>query len=436
MRKLVALIAAFAVAASLFAGCGPGGSSGEETRAITVYYLRGQEDRLREGLLKPVELDLGEDTDALHAALSAVTDEPADADCVSAFPRDVRINTYSLADGVLTVNFNSRYKAMEPYERVFAKACLVLTLCGLDEVDRVSVFVDGVPDEELLSPDVMLFSDDDESDYERQLTLYFPDTSLTFLHMELHTLTIGQSKSLCAYVLDELCRGPQSSGLARSVPEGTEVLSVKQTGDVCTVDLSYEFYTNKPDTVAGERLAVYSVVNSVCSVNGVKAVQILVDGAKLESYGHLDISSPLKYEAMLDQDSYDVQSDTVQTLYLRLESGDLAEFPVMINRDKYLTREESAIRELMNFTSSFGYYSPVSEAVELRSVTLENRTCTVVFDEKLLYTGSSERLNRSLEAIANTIASCGNSDRIVIMAGSETAFYAEMSAPDMTHVIG
>ena len=134
----------------------------------------------------------------------------------------MRINTYSLADGVLTVNFNSRYKAMEPYERVFAKACLVLTLCGLDEVDRVSVFVDGVPDEELLSPDVMLFSDDDESDYERQLTLYFPDTSPTFLHMELHTLTIGQSKSLCAYVLDELCRGPQSSGLSRSVPEGTE----------------------------------------------------------------------------------------------------------------------------------------------------------------------------------------------------------------------
>ena len=74
MRKLVALIAAFAVAAALFAGCSPGGSSGEETRAITVYYLRGQEDRLKEGLLKPVELDLGEDTDALHAALSAVTD--------------------------------------------------------------------------------------------------------------------------------------------------------------------------------------------------------------------------------------------------------------------------------------------------------------------------------------------------------------------------
>lgn len=435
MRKTAAVILAAVLLLAAFAGCGAGRGDLENAQTITVYYLRDSGERITEGLLVPCTIKLDEDSDALHAALSAVTDVPPEAGCVSAFPRDVRINSYSLSEGVLTVNFNTSYRDMEPYERVFAKACLVLTLCGMDEVDYVSVFVEGAPDEELLSPDVMLFSDDDESDYERQLTLYFPDTTLTFLHMELHTLTMGQSKSVCAYVLDELCRGPQSSGLLNPVPDGTEVISVKQTGDVCTVDLSHEFYSGRPESIAGERLAVYSIVNSLCSVNGVKAVQILIDGTRYERYGHIEISSPLKYEPMLDQESYDVRNDTVQTLFLRLDDGSLAEFPVMINRDKYLTREESALRELMNVTTTCGYYSPVSDAVELLSVTLENRVCTAVFDERLLFASGSERLNRTLEAIANTIAACGNSDRIVIMAGSETAFARQMSEPDLTHVV-
>lgn len=436
MKRAAAFLLAAVFIAAVFSGCVTSRRNDpNETQTITVYYLRDPVDRITEGLLKPCTIALDKDSDTLHAALSAVTDVPPEEGCVSAFPRDVKINSYSLAGGVLTVNFNSRYKAMAPYERVFAKACLTLTLCGLDEVDYVSVFVDGAPDEELLTPDVMLFLDDDDSDYERQLALYFPDTTLTFLHMEFHTLTMGQSKSVCAYVLDELCRGPQSSELLDPIPNGTRVLSVKQTGDVCTVDLSEEFYSERPETVAGQRLAVYSIVNSLCSVNGVKAVRILIDGSKLDKYGHIDLSSPLKYEPMLDSESYDVRNDTVQTLYLRLDDGSLAEFPVMINRDKYLTREESALRELMNVTTTCGYYSPISDAVELLSVTLENRVCTAVFDEKLLFTGSSERLNRTLEAIANTIAACGNSDRIIIMAGNETVFAKQMSTPDLTNVV-
>ena len=434
MKKLAAALLALIMTVCLLSACSDGRESEDSGPTITVYYLRAPEKRLGEGVLVPVPVHISMGSDRLHAALGAVTAEPGSGDCVAAFPQDVTINSYSIKDGVLTVNFNSAYDGMAAYEKSMARACLVMTLCGLDEVNYVSVYVDGAPAEELLSPDMILFSDLDENDYERQISLYFADSALGFLHLERHTLTIGQDKSMCAYVLDELSRGPQGRDLVQIIPEGTQVLSVKQTGDVCTVDLSHEFISSKPQTAAGERMAVYSIVDSLCSVNGVKAVQILVDGERCESYGHLDIASPLKYEPLFDQDSYDIQNDTVQQLYLRLGDGRLTEVYVMIDREKYLTREEAALRALMNVTTTCGYTSPVSDAVGLVSVTLDNRVCTVSFTEHLLIVGSIERLNRSLEAIANTVYACGNCDTVIIKAGDTVAFNRELTSPDMTHV--
>lgn len=431
-KTFLVILAALLVITAGCSAAAPGET--QEGKSITVYYLNAPDKQLADGLLRPVQLYVPEDSDSLHAALAAVSAAPEDSNCVASFPRDLRINSYSLSDGVLAVNLNSKYKQLEAYEKSVLRACLVLTLCGIDEVDSVSVYVDATPEEELLTPEDILFSDTDESDYERQISLYFADSSMTFLHMERHNLTIGQNRSICGYVVDELCRGPQGTGLAQTMPEGTEVLSVKQTGDVCTVDLSYEFYGNRIPGASAERMTVYSIVNSLCSINGVKAVQILIDGAKIDNYGHIPLSAPLKYEPLLDQDSYDIQSDTVQTLYLRIDDGSLTEFPVMINRDKYLTREETALRALMNITTTCGCYSPVSEVVELRSVTIDNRVCTAVFSETLVITGSSDRLNRTLEAIANTLYACGNADRIIIKAGDTVAFNREMDGPEMTYV--
>lgn len=434
MKRITALLIASVLTLCLLAGCGDNGESDENRPAITVYYLRSPESRLSDGLLIPVSVPVNAGSDRLHAALSAVTAAPESDECVSAFPKDVSINSYSLIDGVLTVNFGSSYEQMPPYAKSMARACLVMTLCGLDEVGFVSVFVDGAPAEQLLSPEMILFSDVDESDYERQISLYFADNALGFLHLERHTLTIGQSKSMCAYVLDELLHGPQGVELIQAIPEDTQVISVKQSGDICTVDLSHEFLAGKPRTAAGERMAVFSIVDSLCSVNGVRAVQILVEGERCESYGHLNISMPLKFEPLFDQDSYDIKNDTVQQLYLRLEDGRLTGVPVMIDREKYLTREEAALRALMNITTSCGYASPISDAVDLVSVTLDNRVCTVTFTDRLIIVGSTERLNRTLEAIANTVYACGNCGRVVIKAGDTTVFNEELDAPDMTHV--
>jgi spore germination protein GerM len=42
-------------------------------------------------------------------------------------------------------------------------------------------------------------------------------------------------------------------------------------------------------------LVVYGIVNTACSINGIKRVQILVEGKIIESLGgHLEIMEPLE----------------------------------------------------------------------------------------------------------------------------------------------
>ena len=99
--------------------------------------------------------------------------------------------------------------------------------------------------------------------------MYFPDSGNTFLVPEAHTLTIGQDKLLAEYAMDELIRGPQSEDGHSAIPAGTEILSVEQRRGVCTVNLSSSFYENRPDTAAGERLTIYSIVNTLTAIEGI-----------------------------------------------------------------------------------------------------------------------------------------------------------------------
>ena len=47
----------------------------------------------------------------------------------------------------------------------------------------------------------------------------------------------------------------------------------------------------------------------------------------------------------------------------------------------------------------------------------------------------AKTMRKAPPLIANTIAACGNSDRIIIMAGNETVFAKQMSTPDLTNVV-
>lgn len=81
-----------------------------------------------------------------------LAEPPAKSGLYSAVPKDLQINGVALADGVLTVDFNSRVMAMNSSgeQKLFVDS-LLATLFNVDEVKTVQVTVNGVPYAEALA---------------------------------------------------------------------------------------------------------------------------------------------------------------------------------------------------------------------------------------------------------------------------------------------
>ncbi|MDH7577219.1 MAG: GerMN domain-containing protein [Bacillota bacterium] len=127
----------------------------------------------------------------------------------------------------------------------------------------------------------------------QQVTLFFADREAMYLVPEEREVTV-KDEPLEAVMLQELIRGPQKPGLQATIPRGTRLLSVSVVSGVAYVNLSKEFKINHWGGSAGERMTLWSVVNSLCKLPGIQKVQFLLEGEKQESIlGHMGTLEPV-----------------------------------------------------------------------------------------------------------------------------------------------
>jgi len=125
-----------------------------------------------------------------------------------------------------------------------------------------------------------------------EVNLYFSDSQAMYLVPEKRK--IPMTPSLAKQVVIELIKGPVSSSLYPTIPEGTSVNEVYIADDIAYVDLSEEVFKNHPGGSSGELMTVYSMVDTLTEISPIRGVQILVAGNERESLvGHVDISRPL-----------------------------------------------------------------------------------------------------------------------------------------------
>jgi len=125
-----------------------------------------------------------------------------------------------------------------------------------------------------------------------EVNLYFSDSQAMYLAPEKRKIPV--TPSLAKQVVIELIKGPTSSSLYPTIPQGTSINEVYIAGDIAYIDLSEEVFKNHPGGSSGELMTVYSMVDTLTEISPIKGVQILVAGNERESLvGHVDISRPL-----------------------------------------------------------------------------------------------------------------------------------------------
>lgn len=128
---------------------------------------------------------------------------------------------------------------------------------------------------------------------EVKVNVYYPRDDGTGLLPVSRTVKLENEDKYTA-ALKSLLTGTKEKGQTNVIPKKAKLRSVTVKDGVATVDFSKELQQNFSGGSTGEEMLIGSIVNTLTDFPEVKKVQILIDGASVETLsGHLDLSEPL-----------------------------------------------------------------------------------------------------------------------------------------------
>lgn len=155
---------------------------------------------------------------------------------------------------------------------------------------------------------------DPETDHE--IDLFFSTQDAMYLQAESRTVA---GEGFYRNVLEELIAGPQSEELRHTIPDGSEVLDLEhdRQDEILTIDFNEDWRLNHWGGSTGERLTIYSIVNTMTSLPEISEVKFLVEGREIESLaGHLDLTTGYSFSediiqseetGEVDREEYEVE---------------------------------------------------------------------------------------------------------------------------------
>ena len=154
MRKAIALALALALSL-LLVGCAGGGGDGERKPGEYLLWFAAAHG-------SPQSAALGSEARTLSAGespLPLLFQGPQSEGLTSPFPDGTALRSSRVEEGTAYVDLSEAYGGLSGAELTLADACVVLTLCQLDGIERVYITVEGEPRpyrDQVLSPEDFL----------------------------------------------------------------------------------------------------------------------------------------------------------------------------------------------------------------------------------------------------------------------------------------
>lgn len=289
MKRAAARLLCAALGLALACGCAPAAPAEEEGLKL---WFPTQGRQLTAALDScPYE---GEAT--IPAMLDAMLAGPPaeEVGLAGAIPKGTRVLSWSLEQRVAHVELSAAYAGLVGVELTMADYCITLTLAQLPGVDGVRVTASGAGqsyrDRHVLYPGDVLFSGAEEVPVEVTAALYFRREGGNSLGFELRVFRLTEDKAPAKAVLEALLAGPKEEGLTPLLSAGLAVRSAWVDNGVCCADLSAQLLELSEEARGP---AIDSIVLTLCSLDTVEQVQLLVEGEPLGEFGGRDLSQPL-----------------------------------------------------------------------------------------------------------------------------------------------
>ncbi|MEA4894843.1 MAG: GerMN domain-containing protein [Oscillospiraceae bacterium] len=289
-RRLIPIVAVLSI---LACACTSNSVAVPSSSSFSVYRVISSDYRTGSDLLQSESVVITDDEELVSQAADALSKQPEDARLQSPLSSGVRLIDAVRKGNVAAVSVSSAYLDLSGMDKTIMDACITLTMCSIEGIDFVDICVGDEAIEKSLTAENFLLFDNIISPGKAQIRIYFPKTSEKALGSEYRTISFDDENSAERKILDAIFEGPTGDNLKRAFPIGTIVMSVYTLDGVCSVSLSGVTPDDGSMSPYDAKLAVYSVVNSLTSLSGIKSVYILIDGKETQYLWGYDISRPL-----------------------------------------------------------------------------------------------------------------------------------------------
>lgn len=281
MKKVIVLVLSIIMVFSLCA-CDNSSTTTTQKEGYGIYYLAS------DGITLVTEYSDVVATNRTELARELLNKMylPENSEYLTAFQGNFYIEDIIVDEKVVYVHFSEDYYMMDDVKEVLFRTAVVKTLCQITGVEYVSFYVKEQPLTNdagnvvglMSATDFILNTDDSyETVQWAEIPLYYSDSTGEKLISENKNIAYKVNVSLEQAIIEHLMEKPENKSGKSALPKNLKVLGVSTRDGVCYVNLDATFLDTIVDVSAD--VTIYSIVNSLCELPGVKKVQILVNGS-------------------------------------------------------------------------------------------------------------------------------------------------------------
>ena len=293
MKKILSLLLSIILVCAVFTGCN------DDKTELKIYFKDSltnelcEEKRYVETSKNPNAAELAK------LSIEKIIEGPQNEKNTEVISPKAKLLSLTVSEGVATVNVSKHFLQKKGVDALVLRFAFVNTLCSIDGIEGIVIQVEGNPltsentGKELgvLSvSDIALNTEDNAT-----ITLYFPDNKGEKLVLERRTVDVQQTLSLEKTIVSELIKGPSGDSLSPSIPLGTKLIGIETKDNVCYVNFSSEFCSKTTSGSTATTFTLYSVVNSLCKLDNVSSVQILINGETGVEFGNYVLDIPYEF---------------------------------------------------------------------------------------------------------------------------------------------
>ncbi|MDO5397847.1 MAG: GerMN domain-containing protein [bacterium] len=239
--------------------------------------------------------------------------------------------------------------------------------------------------------------------------LYFMNEAETSIEAEIREIKYSDANRLPENVIIQLMNGPEDKKHKRLISRDTKLLHMINENGRISVDLSSEFLN---DNSAKNMQAVYSIVKSLCSINGIMSVRVTVRGEEIPTTDGKTVGYLTASDINLSTDLNTSETNRISLYFTKKDSGKLYKTSRTVRVADQQPIEYYIVSGLIKGPSEKEYESVVDKGTELISVDTEEDICFVNLSSSFVDKNSGEKAQLAVYAIVNSLTELNNINRV------------------------